>query len=126
MTVADAVLNGLLLSLGAFAALVAGRMLVNFAQGNNLRESATETGRWTSMILGSLFAVGGMGLVEFADILGMAASFAGSHPFAVSNGLTTILGALGLAGLVDISPEQYIGAGIAIVGVVMLITEVND
>lgn len=126
MTVADAVLNGLLLALGAFALLVVGRMLLNLAKGNNVRDSVTETGRWTSMILGSLFAVGGMGLVEFADILGMVTNFVGSHPFAVSNGLTAALGALGLAGFVEVSASQYLGAGLVIVGGVMLVYEVSD
>jgi len=118
--------GGVLLALGVAVVLIGLRFLVALARGEEAREALDITGRWTFGLIGGALAVGTMGLVQLGDVVGMLTVFIGQHPFAVSNGLITGLGAGLAAGLVDLSAEQFVGLAIAIVGVVMLVYEVGE
>jgi len=119
-------IDGLLLALGAFVILVALRFLVALARGEDASMALSMTGRWTAGLVGGAFAVGGMGLVELADVVGMLTAFISTHPFAVSNGLVTGLGAFVAGGFLDLSTGQFVGVAIALVGITMLVYEVAD
>lgn len=118
--------QGLLLALGLAVVLIGLRFLIALARGEEAREALDITGRWTVGLLGGAFAVGGMGLVELGDIVGMLTVFVGSHPFAVSNGLITGLGAGLAAGVLELGPQQFVGVAIAIIGVTLLVYEVSS
>lgn len=120
------VLDGLLLALGLAVVLVGLRFLIALARGEEAREALDITGRWAFGLLGGAFAIGAMGLVEFGDIVGMLTMFISTHPFAVSNGVVTALGAFVAGGWLELSAEQFVGVAIALVGVVMLVYEVGD
>jgi hypothetical protein len=119
-------LEGLLMAVAAVALLVGGRFLVAIANDEEPREAISITSRWTLGLIGAAGAAGGMGLVQFADIVGMVTMFIGSHPFAVSNGLVAAVGAATIGGFLSLSPEGYLGVSVALIGAVMLLYEVVD
>jgi cobalamin biosynthesis protein CbiD len=120
------VVDGLLLALGALVLIVGLRYLLALARGEGLREAAMMTGRWTWALIGGIFAVGAMGLVQFGDLVGMAVEFIATSPFGVSNALLTGLGAFVAGGWLELSASQFVGVAIALVGLVMLAYEVSD
>ena len=117
--------NGLLVALAAVLALVVGRFLVALARDEEPRDALEITGRWSAGIAGAAGAAGAMGLVQFADIVAAATGFIGTHPFAVSNGAVTALGAFVAGGWLDLSSGEFVGVAIALVGAVMLLYEVD-
>lgn len=126
MTLVDAAVNGFLLAVGVFVVLVIGRLLVALANGDDPRDAAKLTGKWTGGLLGAAASVGAMGLVQVGDVLGMVTQFIGTHPFAASNFAIAGLGAAGLEGLVSLGPGQYLGIALGIVGLTMVVMEVSD
>jgi hypothetical protein len=124
--------NGLLLALAAFVLIVGLRFVVAYINAPDDRSisplslAIDTTSRWTWGLIGGAFAVGGLGLVQLADIIGMVTMFVGSHPYFVSNGLVTGLGAGVAAGLVDLSAGQFVGIAVALLGLTMLVYEVTD
>jgi len=119
-------IDAAVMALVALVVLTGGRFLVALASGEDPRDSFEITGRWTFGLLGAATAVGAMGLVQLADIVGMLTMFVGSHPLAFSNGLVAGLGAFVAGGWLDIGPAQFIGVSLMLVGVVMLLLEVDD
>jgi hypothetical protein len=119
-------LEGLLMLLAATVLLLGVRWLVALANGEDPRDAALITGRWTAGLLGAAGAAGALGLVQLADIVGMVTMFVGNHPFAVSNGLVAGLGAFVADGSLALSSGQFLGIAVAIAGVVMLFSEVSS
>lgn len=125
--VGDWLVQGALLALGALVVLIVGRFLVAWADDDtDAREALDITGRWTAGVAGAAFAAGALGLVQFGDIVAMGAEFIGGHPYAVSNGITALLGWLALDGVLNVSGEQFAGLALAVVGIVLLLYEVED
>lgn len=118
--------NGLLIAVGVLVVYGLIRVAYYYQKDGDASESAVSAGRDVQMVVGGAFAVGAMGLVQFADVLSMAGTFVGSHPFAVSNGLTAGIGALSLGGFLDVGPQQFIGIAIAATGLVLTLYEVSD
>lgn len=126
MTLLDSVINGVLLALGAFVVLVIGRFIVALANGEDLEDAAGLTGRWTGALLGGIAAAGALGLVEFADIVGMLTMLIGQHPMAVANIGIAGIGAAVISGIVEMSVEQYLGVAIGLLGITMILREVEN
>lgn len=120
------VVNGLLIAVGALVVYGIVRGVYYYRKDGDASESAVDAGRDVQVVLGGAFAVGAMGIVQFADILTMAGEFVAGHPFAVSNGLTAGIGVLGLAGLVDIGPQQFVGVALVATGLVLMLYEVDS
>ena len=118
--------EGLLLVLGVAVVLTGTRFLLALARGEDPRESFMITGRWSLSLLAAAGAAGSMGLIQLGDIVGMATTFISTHPFAVSNGIVAGLGAAVSGGLLSVSPAQFMGIAIAVVGLVMLLYEVEE
>lgn len=118
--------EGVLMAVAAVAVLVGVRFLIALADDKEVGYAARVTGRWSAGIVGAAAAAGATGLVQLGDAVGMITMLIGSHPLALSNGLVAGLGAFALGGFVELSPTQYIGASIALIGAVMLLYEVAD
>jgi hypothetical protein len=118
--------EGVLMAVAAVVLLVGVRFLVALANGEPADDALSITSRWTAGIAGAAFSAGALGLVQLGDAVGMATMFIGSHPFAVSNGLVAGLGAFALGGVLELSPTQYLGVSVALIGAVMLLYEVAD
>lgn len=84
------------------------------------------SGRWLTMLFAGLLGAMATGLVGFGEFLDLATQFVSGHPFAVANVGTISLGALGLGGLVDLTPSLYVGLALGIVGFVLVVSEVRD
>lgn len=118
--------NGALVALAAVLALVGGRFLIALARDEEPREAIEITGRWSAGLVGAAGAAGAMGLVQFADIVAAGSQFVATHPFAVSNGVVTALGAFVAGGWLELSSGEFVGVAIALVGAVMLLYEVAE
>ncbi|WP_436931674.1 hypothetical protein [Halosimplex halobium] len=122
--------GGLLMGLLLMLLIVLGRFLVAYARVRDRRDALSTataiTGRWTlGLILGGASAAA-VGLVQFGDIVGMTVGFIVGHPYFVTNFGILGLGGAGLSGLISISGQQFVGAGMVIVGAVFLTVEVDD
>lgn len=118
--------DGLLMALAASLALVTVRFLVALSRDEEPREALEITGRWSAGLVGAAGAAGAMGLVQFADIVAAGSQFVATHPFAVSNGVVTALGAFVAGGWLSLSSTQFVGVAVALVGAVMLMYEVGE
>ena len=119
--------EGFLLALGTAVFLVGGRFLIALARRDgDASEALQRTGRWSMAVIFGAGAAGSVGLIQLGDILGSATGFIATHPFAVSNGLITGLGAGVSAGLLSPSPEQFVGLAMVLVGLVLVTYEVAD
>lgn len=119
-------MEGLLMAGAAVVLLVGVRFLVALASGEDPREAVEITGRWSFGLVGAAGAAGAVGLVQLADVLGMFTMFVGTHPLASSNAAVAGLGAFVIGGFLSLSPTQYLGVSVALIGGTMLLYEVAD
>lgn len=128
-SITSAVLNGLLIAGVALAALIGAilvRFLIALANGeNDVNDAARISGRWTGLVLGGAASAGAMGLVQFGDIIGMFTMFIGQHPFAVTNIGIAGLGAALIEGFVSLSTLHYLAIAVGLMGVTLILTEVE-
>jgi uncharacterized membrane protein YedE/YeeE len=112
--------------LSAAVLIVAGRYVVAYLNTSEMADdrfqmATNRTARWLGMLFGGVVVAIGTGLVQGADILGMAANFVGGHPFIVSNLAGISLGAGALSGVFQLTVDQYVGIAMMIVAGVFLL-----
>lgn len=116
--------------IGAFLAIMllvfAVRFVIAYARTGTPWMAWDKTTKWATGIALAVGSATTMGLIQFGDLVGGAAAFIGGHPYFVSNIGITGLGAGALSGLVQLSTDQFVGIAIAIVGLVMLLVEVDE
>lgn len=119
---------GLMGGLAALMGIVGARWVVAYirADGDSpLRTAFRRTGTWSMALVGGAASASAMGLLSVADLVGQLVAFIGAHPYFASNLGTVGLGAGVVSGLVSLSTTQFVGVGLAIIGAVMLVVEVD-
>lgn len=91
----------------------------------NLIDAGDATGRWMVLLILGITGVFVSGLASFGEVLDMISQLVAQHPFAVSNVSIAALGGILASGLASLSTSQYVGMVVAIIGAVMLVTEVR-
>lgn len=87
--------------------------------------ASDRTARWVGTVIAGIAGAVGIGLVQFADVVGMATMFLGQHPLAAVYAGVAGLGALVIEGFVSMSGERYLGVALAVLGLVMVAIEVD-
>lgn len=120
-----------LLVLGTVVVVLGVRYLIAYLNtpdgaDDRFQRALNRTGRWLGMIAGGVVVAVATGLVQFGEIVTLLTDLIGGSPFLVSNLAGIGLGAATLSGLLDLSPDQYVGIALAIVGAVFVISEVTE
>jgi len=123
-------LGGLAIFLLVIVGVVAARFLIALANASGdertLSTAFRKTGQWTLIVATGLGSAAALGLIQFGDLIGGAFGFFVSHPYFASNFGIAGIGAGALAGLVDISAQQFAGIALMIIGIVFVSVEVDD
>lgn len=120
--------------IAAFGAILLGIVGLRFAialanaSGDEgaLSTAFARTGRWSLMLASGIGSAAAVGLIQFGDLVGGAFAFLVGHPYFASNFGILGIGAGALSGLVSLSPQQFVGIGIMIVGIVMVSVEADN
>jgi hypothetical protein len=120
------VVDGALLALVAAVLVVGGRFLVAYRREEDLGEAADITAEAVIAVVAGAFGVGAMGLVELSQLLGGLTSWIGMHPFGVSNGILAGLGAVTAWAGITVSPQQWLGVGLLVPAVVLLLYDLEE
>lgn len=120
-----------LLAVGALVGVFVVRYAIAYLNTPDMAEdrfqrALNKTARWGGVVFGGIVMAVATGLVTFGEVLDLITQLIGGAPFLVSNLAGIGLGAATLSGLLQLSPDQYIGIALAIVGGVFLISEVVE
>jgi len=91
-----------------------------------VRSAFMKTGKWSLGIAGAIGSATALGVVEFWEVVASAVGFVAAHPFIASNVGSIGLGAGALSGVVSLSPAQFVGIALGIVGLVFVVVEVDN
>lgn len=123
------VVRALLLGVGIPVAVLAlvwlGRFLQGVVKG---RRADMAAGKATSVVFSIVGAVIGLLFMAFttgADVIDVVTMGVASSPLAASNFATGLIGAGALAGIIDLTAVGYVVIVTAVVGTVIVITEVR-
>lgn len=105
--------------------VVGGLWLLGFAnrllRGEEAADAAADSAGQTAVYVGAGVGVVGMALITFGDLVDVLLNAVAASPVVIGNFLVGLLGAIGIAGLVELSLVSYVILAVAITGFVLIV-----